>query len=116
MVATNRIWWLEIKERRMLMSSENVVLNVTGESIKKNHISWTVSYEPEDRIVLYEIVERFYPHPQALEHSIIGRIEQDRIVAYRIDEIKSAPLLLLKHAVDNISLIMNYIQLEKEKK
>ncbi|MFW6046311.1 MAG: hypothetical protein ACOCP4_00710 [Candidatus Woesearchaeota archaeon] len=80
---------------------ENIVFNITHELVYQKHISWTVG-EDGDTMILYEIVENYYPHPQAPDDALISKIEF--VERKRVsNEIEKAPLKILKNALDNIN-------------
>jgi hypothetical protein len=54
-------------------------------------------------LLLYEIVECFYRHPQALESALISRIEINKIKTYHTNDVNSSSAHLLKWALDNIT-------------
>jgi hypothetical protein len=86
---------------------ENILICVTEEPTSQKHISW--SYREgfdNDRayLILSEIVENSYRHPQAPEHATINKIEEIDKERYDLPTFKAAPVLLLKNALDNCSL------------
>jgi hypothetical protein len=88
----------------------NILLCTTGKPVKRKHICWNY-WEGHDSnkpfIVLEEIVENYYPHPEAPEHALIQQIEREEVVRFDQLTIKAAPVLLLKHANDNCSTIFD---------
>jgi len=82
-----------------------IIINIAEEPTSKKHISWTYE-ERGDDIILYEIVECSYKHPQAPEHATIQRIELERKFECKKTSIHASAILLLKNALDNVSLFM----------
>lgn len=86
-----------------------VIINIDKSPVKREHISYGIScYGPN--ITLKEIENVFYEHPDSQGMALIQRIEERVICTYNKGQIEAAPLLLLKNALDNISLLY-----EKEK-
>uniref|UniRef100_A0A6M3LHN8 Uncharacterized protein n=1 Tax=viral metagenome TaxID=1070528 RepID=A0A6M3LHN8_9ZZZZ len=90
---------------------ENILINITTEPIKYKHISWNVEIRGRE-IILYQIVENIYKHPDAPEHATISKIEEEKVLSYNIIDKKAASLFLLKNALDNIS---NFIVTKEDK-
>lgn len=86
------------------MSSKNVLINITTDPVETKHISWHV-FEDGNSIVLLEIVENYYNHPEAPGYALISKIEtvvKDRVTK---GSIKSSPLNQLKDALNTINLL-----------
>jgi len=81
-----------------------ILINPTGKPIETKHICWNVR-DDNNCLVLEEIVEKLYEHPDSGGMSLIPKIE----VIQKRREIKnsynSAPLHLLLNALNNISII-----------
>jgi hypothetical protein len=89
---------------------QNILINITENQINQKHISWAYEERFDNNqqiIVLFEIVERIYPHPQAPNDATISQIEKIESKRYRLTDSKVAPIILLKHALDNVSLTRN---------
>ena len=86
----------------------NILICVTDKSVFKKHISWSYwEYSDSDgeHIALYEVVENSYKHPDAPDLAVIQQVDLERTGDYKVTDIKAAPILLLKNALDNCSLI-----------
>lgn len=78
-------------------------ININVKPLKELHL--TYSYiERDDEIILTEIVERFYNHPQAPDHAMISLLEEKRLKFYKKNDTQSAQVHLLKWANENIRL------------
>lgn len=80
--------------------------------MKTKHISWTVN-EIGDSIVLYEIVENYYDHPDAEEYAIIPKLEMievKRII--KRDILNAAPLFQLRDALNTVSFLEEEVEHE----
>lgn len=83
---------------------KNFLLNTTEEPVKRRHISWSIKTEPES-IILYEIEECYYRHPQAPNDAIIGRIEENERIRCHLQSAAASPLLVLLHTLNTITTI-----------
>lgn len=87
---------------------ENFLICVTEKPVKQKHISWSYWETTENRmpiIVLNEIVENFYRHPQAPDDAFIQQIEMIERKRFNKNGHEAASVMLLKHALDNCSLV-----------
>ncbi|MFW6273208.1 MAG: hypothetical protein ACOC2U_05460 [bacterium] len=85
------------------MSAKNVLINLENEPIDSKHISWNV-YQDGNCIVLQELVENYYEHPQAKGYAVIPKlelIEKKRV----FNEKEKAPLKQLINALQTIDLL-----------
>ena len=84
---------------------ENVLINITAEPIKVNHISWfTVKDNIKDEIELFEVIELFYPHPDAPEHATIQQLDTRFVKKVSRLRLRDAcNLILLEAALEAIS-------------
>ena len=81
-----------------------ILFNITEEPVKKDFICWLIK-ENFDKIELWKMVNVFYPHPQAPEHSTIPVIEQEFVRSYFINQLDASYLRSLKDAGNNVSII-----------
>lgn len=86
-----------------------IIFNVTEEPIERKHISYYVNSNDPNVLHLIEIEEVFYFHPDSNKMAKVRRIEEKLVASYNIHSHKCAPLLLLKHAQDNIKLVLEKI-------
>lgn len=94
-----------------------IIINEEEKPIKKRHIGWTYRVDPSSTmgdLILIEIVECYYKHPEAPENALIQKIELIDIDKIKYIEEKAAPLHLLKNASENISLIYEKVLGEKK--
>lgn len=56
------------------MTTQTLILNTDQHPIKEKHVAFRAVRESDD-LLLYEVVEAFYPHPQAPEEATISRLE-----------------------------------------
>lgn len=88
----------------------NILLCTTGKPVARKHICWNFWEGTENKrpfIVLTEIVENSYPHPEAPEHAVIQQIEQEEITRFDLPSSKAAGILLLKYAQENCNILFN---------
>lgn len=85
--------------------SKIILINTTEPPVKNIHITYSIR-EDTRNIMLDEISDMFYPHSNSDGCAIISRIETNNLSCYNKNDIKAAPLLLLKNALDNISLLL----------
>jgi hypothetical protein len=81
---------------------KNFLLNTTEEPVLKKHISWTVE-EYQDLIILFEIEECCYKHPEAPENALIQRIEKNERIRYHKLSAAASPLFVLEHTLNTIT-------------
>jgi hypothetical protein len=96
----------KILEGRLKMA--DFIINVDTNDIKKEkHISWNVIEHPErGEYWLYEIVERYYEHPNAKGIAFMINIEQVFIRSFSIvDKLKASHLIQLQAALNTVSQI-----------
>lgn len=67
--------------------------------IGEEHVSWSVRESNVDGalcLTLYEIVRRYYRHPEAPEHATVQVLEEKAIVTLRRTSMDCATLILLE--------------------
>jgi hypothetical protein len=79
-------------------------INIEEQPVKTRHICWFIRRTERD-IILCEVVESSYRHPEAPEHALISRIETEDRAAFNLSEAKAAPLLLLEQIQTTNSLL-----------
>lgn len=85
------------------MSSKNVLINLESKPIDSKHISWSV-YQDGNCIVLQELVENYYEHPQAKGYALIPKLELvEKKRVYK--EKEKAPLYQLINALQTVDLV-----------
>ena len=68
------------------------------------HVGYRIR-EKGGYIILDEIVECYYIHPESKDHALIPKIEVRERRKFLRNQEKAAPLFLLKHAINNIHLM-----------
>ena len=76
---------------------------INTEPVKDRHVGWKVEVVEGKHFVLYEIVERFYDHPDAEGMALIQRYEVDEKVRYRINDPRASSLQLMYSIQNTIS-------------
>jgi hypothetical protein len=91
---------------------ENILLNVTSDPVKIKHISWRVERDTiHNTITLYEIRECYYPHPQAPDHALIQRLEENNLLQVLLNSPEGASLKILEYALANTTLMVKNMNL-----
>lgn len=91
---------------------QNILLNVTGDPIKKKHISWRVERDTtHNTITLYEIQECHYPHPQAPDQALIQRLEENCLLQVPLNSFEAASLQILEYALANTTFMVKNMKL-----
>lgn len=83
----------------------DILINITKDPVFSKNISWVVN-ESGDNIVLYEIVESYYEHPDAEGQALIPKLEMIEIERIKKnDTLNAAPLFQLRDSLNTIKLI-----------
>ena len=75
----------------------------------ERHIAWFTE-DRGNKIALFEVVERFYPHPEAPENAVLSQFETKFVVEYSRGDFECGSSVLLEAAQSTIS------QIQKTKK
>jgi len=82
-----------------------IIINIEEKPIRSNNICYFTERRftnNVEHIVLYEVKDYTYIHPQSGEMSYISKIDYENVCSYPITSIMAAPLLLLENAMNNI--------------
>jgi len=82
-----------------------IVINEDFSWKKEVHIAWCET-ETENKLRLYEIVERYYPHPDAPEQAFVQVIEKVLRGEFEVTQPEFAAVTLLRYAQRNIFSII----------
>lgn len=98
------------------MTMQTLVINTDQFPIKTKHVAFYTSVdEARENISLREVLECFYPHPEAPEEVLISRLETKHIISFSLRDERSAALALLDHAQNNIKTLVMVSTLSCEK-
>ncbi len=91
-------------------------LTINEDFIKEKHICWVAEEPGTGQIVLYEIVERTYRHPEALEWANVVNVEKVRrnSKSYHNSDADTASWRLLIDANKVVSQINNQFNIAPE--
>lgn len=84
-----------------------IIINIEEKPINSKHISYYTERRftnNVEHIVLYEVKDYAYIHPQSENMSYISKIDYESVCSFPITSIMAAPLLLLENAMNNIKL------------
>lgn len=80
----------------------SILINITSDPIETHHISWHV-YTHSSCLVLVEIVENYYEHPESESTAIISKIELVEKKRVLLNSEEAAQLRLLKDILQTIN-------------
>lgn len=81
-----------------------MLLCITEKPVSQRHISWSYREDCE-YIMLDEIVENTYRHPEVPELATIPLIERFEVKRLKKIDSKAASIMLLKNALDNCTQV-----------
>jgi len=83
-----------------------VLYNVVGEPVRTKHLGWYVAHDPAtSELLLKEVVEAVYPHPEYPDETYVERMESHKVLRCKEGSPEAAPLMLLMNAQSNIDLL-----------
>lgn len=86
------------------------LINVNTLPEKSKHIAWKV-HENDNFLILDEIIENYYQHPDTMGVALLPKIEIKRIKAINKNSKKAAPLWQIKIAEDSLDLCIDEIKI-----
>jgi len=88
---------------------------INSQFTKEKHLFWyTKPYRDDGRyIILVEVVERTYPHPDAPEYANVEQIEEKEVASFLRASFEGGNSVLLEAAQNAISLQMKTFVPEK---
>lgn len=86
----------------------HLVFNQDGEHVHEKHISWFTKKDimfEGDFIGLYEVVEKYYPHPDAPKNAVVPVLETRLVASFKRCQFDAAALVILEAAMNTVSTI-----------
>jgi hypothetical protein len=83
----------------------NIIQNIVEEPVKRKHICYYTTIV-DGYIILLEIEEVFYIHPDSDGGALISKIEDKMICKHRMTDVRSIPLQLIDLSQENMRMIL----------
>ncbi|MFH0779301.1 MAG: hypothetical protein V1928_00405 [Parcubacteria group bacterium] len=81
----------------MAPKQKNLLVNTNEDNcVKENHICYYTKEESNNEIVLVEVVERLYRHPECLEYALIPIIETRNVRKLKRTNAEAGTLVLME--------------------